>query len=280
MSPTAPPKPKSPPPRPSGAPAATTTSAGSTKSFSLTTKKVVKGERVLLFGPDKIGKTSLVTHAPKPAWIDLEDSTKHIEDVNRVEGVSTWADMRAALQHDALWNDVETIVIDTGTAAQELCQNHLFTTRKANNETPTSLEDYGYGKGYRYFFEEFEKLLGDLDRLVNRGKNVVLICHSMVTLVPNPAGDDYKRFEPYLQASDKNNIRDRVCGWVDHILFMRMDIAVDEKTKKARGSGTRCVWPQGQPGFRAGSRTLRDEIQIPDGEDGGLWAALFNKEAA
>ena len=279
MSPTAPPKPKSPPPRPSQPSSSSSSSSSPPKSFSITTKKSRKGERVLLYGPDGVGKTSLVAQAENPTWLDLEDSTKHIEGINRVDGVNTWADMRAALQSDSLWNDTQTIAIDTLTAAQELCQAHLFATRKAGQETPTSLEDYGYGKGYRYFFEEFEKLLADLDRQVNRGKDVVLVCHSMVTMVPNPAGEDYKRFEPYLQASDKNNIRDRVCGWADHILFMRMDIAVDEKTKKARGSGTRCVWPVGQPGFRAKSRKLREEIEIVEGES-ALWNALFSKEGA
>src|SRR6185436_20399049 len=96
-------------------------------------------------------------------------------------------------------DDFDSIVLD-GTKAEEYAIAHtLANVPHEKGGRVSSIEGYGFGKGYQYVYDTFLLLLADLDRLVERGKNAVLICHECVSDVPNPAGEDFLRFEPHLQ---------------------------------------------------------------------------------
>ena len=136
------------------------------------------------------------------------------------------------------------------------------------------IEDYGFGKGYQHVYETFLTLLGDLDRHVRAGRNVILICHDCCTNVPNPQGEDWQRYEPRLQSpsSGKASIRLRVREWADHVFFLGYD--VDVKEGKGHGCGTRTLWPVEMPHCMAKSRRLADPIPVYP-NDAAVWTALF-----
>ena len=52
-------------------------------------------------------------------------------------------------------------------------------------------------------------LIFDLDRHSRAGRNIILLAHEFIATVPNPAGEDWIRYEPRLQnpASGKASIR-------------------------------------------------------------------------
>lgn len=232
------------------------------------------GHRVVLYGPGGIGKTTLACQLPGPvAFIDLDDSLSRLRsqlveagsDANilPVEGCDTWPKLREALQSDG-WNDIKSIVIDTGTRAEELAIAHtLATIPHEKGHLLNSIEGYGFGKGFQHVYETFLGLLGDLDRHSRAGRNVLLICHDCTTNVPNPAGDDWLRYEPRLQSpnSGKASIRLRVREWADHVLFLGYDVDVT-KDGKGRGCGTRTLYPQELPHCMAKSRTASNQIQV------------------
>lgn len=242
------------------------------------------GHRICLYGPGGIGKTSLCCSLPGPvAFIDLDESlgklkpylTEHalLDGVSIVNGIENWAQLRAALQSDG-WGGIQSIVIDTATRAEELAVAHtLATVRTEKGGTAQSVEDYGYGKGYQHVFETFLNLLPDLDRHARQGRNVVLVCHDCTTNVPNPAGDDWLRYEPRLQSpnSGKSSIRLRVREWSDHLLFIGYDIAVD-KEGKGKGSGTRTMYTSELPFCMAKSRSTQDPIPVSDSK---IWSQII-----
>ena len=239
------------------------------------------GHRIVLFGPGGIGKTTLAASAPGPvAFIDLDDSLSVLGeqladyDVRPVTGCNVWTDLRAAINSDG-WDDIKTIVIDSATRSEELTGDWVLANvphEKGNKIN--RIEDYGYGKGYVHIYEEFLKLLGDLDRHMRAGRHVVLICHDCVTTVPNPTGDDWIRYEPRLQspASGKSAIRLRTREWADHLLFLGYDVSV--KDGKATGSSTRTIYPNELPHCMAKSRTLDEPIPL-DKNSTELWDRLF-----
>ena len=244
------------------------------------------GHRIVLYGPGGIGKTTLATQMPGPvAFVDLDESlarlkgylTEHhdMENIMPVAGVMTWPELRAALQSDG-WDKIKTIVIDTGTKAEELAVAHtLVTVPHEKGQKCNSVEDYGYGKGFSHVFDTFLPLLADLDRHCRAGRNVAIICHDCTTTVPNPAGEDWLRYEPRLQspASGKASIRLRVREWADHVLFMGYDMDVN-KDGKARGAGTKTIYTSELPHFMAKSRTCQSTI--PVGDDGkAVWAEII-----
>ena len=244
------------------------------------------GHRIVLYGTGGAGKTTLATQLPGPvAFIDLDESlprlkgylTEHhdMENIMPVTGVMTWADLRSALQSDG-WDKIRSIVIDTGTKAEELAVAHtLETVPHEKGQKCACLEAYGFGKGFSHVFDTFLPLLADLDRHCRAGRHVAIICHDCTTNVPNPAGEDWIRFEPRLQSpnSGKASIRLRVKEWADHLLFMSYDMDVN-KDGKAKGSGTKTIYTSELPHFMAKSRTC--QVAIPVGDDGkAVWSEII-----
>lgn len=233
------------------------------------------GHRVLLYGPGGIGKTSLATGLPGPVvFFDLDESLGRLGvDVPTV-AAADWAELRAALQSEG-WEGVRSIVIDTATRAEELAVEHTLANVLQDGKRSSSVEGYGYGKGYGYVFDTFLPLLGDLDRHARAGRNVVLICHDCTSTVPNPAGEDWLRYEPRLQSpnSGKASIRLRVREWADHVLFIGYDVAVD-KEGKGRGAGTRTLYSAELPHCMAKSRTTQEVIPV-EGAPSAVWGRII-----
>lgn len=247
--------------------------AQNTRTFKLGQVAASGGHRIVLYGPGGIGKTSLGCIAPGPvAFIDADESLarlrEQIDTLPQVAPVTDWQSLRATLQSEG-WGDTKTIVLDSITRIEEWCIDYVIETvphEKGNKVKIKSIEDYGWGKGYKHVFETFILLLGDLDRICRSGKNVILVAHDCTNSVPNPSGDDWLRYEPRLQSPDsgKNSIRLRVKEWADHVLFLGYDVEVIEGVGK--GSSTRTLHTYELPHCMAKSRTVQEMIVINQGD--------------
>src|SRR5688572_10475054 len=118
--PTKPPPPKrngAPPPSSASPPAASAVSANGDR-FQVRTGRRVLPQKVVIYGPGGIGKSTLASLAPNPIFLDIETSTERL-DVARLDGIETWADLRAVIQSDRL-DGYGTLVLDSATKAEEL----------------------------------------------------------------------------------------------------------------------------------------------------------------
>lgn len=259
--------------RRSSPPPADESAAPSKSKFSIDRGVQAGAERIVLYGVGGIGKSSLAALAPSPLFIDVDRGTRKI-DVPRLGGISTFEDMLEALRDDSLWRGVRTTIVDSGTAAQELAIDYTIRTVKHENGVKSikGLEDYGFGKGYAHVGDAFNLLIAAMDRHYVAGRNVILICHEVTERAPNPEGEDYLRNEPALQQPPKNGrVRDRVKNWCDHLLYLSYDKLV--KDGKAKGQGTRTIYPTERPTYWAKSRSLRDPIPCEEGSD-DVWQQL------
>lgn len=215
--------------------------SGSSK-WTVKTTRPKHGKRIAVYGGGGKGKTSLCATLPRPVFIFL-GSEAPPTDVANVPGVRTWEDLLGALREPSLWTTADSIVIDTGTVAEQLAIDFTLRTVKTDKgQTVHSVEGYGYGKGYRHVLETFVQLLAALDRHAEEGRNVCLILHETVDTTPNPAGEDYKSYQPALMQKGEAKLRDRVRDWCDHLFYIGYDIAVDEG--KGKSSGSRCIYTQ------------------------------------
>lgn len=275
---TAAPSRPAPPPPPSRPP---TKAAGQSITFGSSSGTIDSAQRICIYGPGGIGKSSLAAMAPSPKFIDLEQGT-HELDVARVTlpaGASwTWASLRAALATDSLWAGVQTVVIDSGTRAEELATAHTIETiPHEKGHRVERIEDYGFGKGFSHIYDVFLSLFADLDRHIDAGRNVIVLCHDLKAKVPNPAGEDWIRYEPKLQSpeSGKGSVRLRMREWCDHLLYIAYDVVVS-KDGKGQGHGTRTIYPRELPTHMAKSRRLADPIQFIQ-NDGSFWQQLLKE---
>lgn len=260
---------RTPPPRPASNGAVT---PAQPKTFSRSRGRLQSAIAVVLYGTGGIGKSSLAAMAPTPLFIDIERSTSAL-DVDRVDGVETWADLRAFLNGNN-FDGVRSVVIDSATAAEELCRKHVIANVKTDKgATVTSIEGYGWGKGYVHLFEEWRRLLGDLDNHRRAGRNVVLICHERIGKMPNPAGEDYIRYEPRLYHGNQASILHPTKEWADEVLFVSYDVAASDG--KAKGSGTRTIYSVETATHIAKTRRLTGEPIVFAKGGADVWNMLM-----
>jgi len=235
------------------------------KVFGVGRTRKDRAQRVVVYGTGGIGKTSLIALAPEPVIFDLQGGADEL-DIPCINDVHCWQDLMDALSDDTIWNFAcQTIGIDDGSTLQQWAIEHTLATvptekgKKAHN-----IDDYGYGKGAGHVCNTFRQLLVALDRHVSAGRNVVIACHETAVMCPNPAGDDFLRYQPLLmQTGQTGRIRDEVKNWCDTLAYIGYDVHV--KDGRGQGGGSRTIQVQESPAYLAKSRSLRDAIPYPEG---------------
>lgn len=172
---------------------------------------VETAKKVIVYGPEGIGKSTLASHFPRPLFLDVEGSTKAMN-VDRVDGLTSWQQLRDTLHalHVGVY-DYKTIVIDTADWAERLAIEYVCASQKKNG-----IEDFGYGKGYTYVREAFAELLNDCDALIADGRNIVLTAHAIMRKFEQPdERGAYDRWELKLS----KQVSPMVKEWSDMVLF-------------------------------------------------------------
>lgn len=193
-----------------------------------------KATKVVLYGPEGIGKTSFAAKAPNPLFIDTEGSTTRLN-VRRLPAPQSWAMVLEQVQW-VLYNPAvcKTLVVDTADWAQRLCTDAVCARLKISG-----IEDLGYGKGYSYVYEEFGRLLNLLDQVVDKGINVIVTAHAAMRKFEQPDEmGSYDRWELKLNNSQKCSIAGMVKEWADMVLFANYEtIVVKNENKKGKAQG-------------------------------------------
>ena len=234
-------------------------------NFKVSTGIVERPLKVVLYGVEGIGKTTFASKFPKPLFIDLDNGSARI-DVNRIQGVETWEDLLSIVQDfsESTGNPYQTLVIDTADAAARLCEAYAIKTKSSKGQT--SMEDFGYGRGYKILAEEFSKLMIWLERCVDRGYNVVVLAHAIMRTVTLPdATGNYDHWELKLPGSSVNKLGPLLKEWSDLLLFADYKtILIDANDgfgskKKAKG-GRRVMYTTHTPFADAKNRFGLDDM--------------------
>ena len=225
--------------------------------------KVPSAQKVVIYGPEGIGKTTLASKFPDVIFIDTEGSTKKL-DVARFEAPSSWTMLLSQVDYVISHPDeFKTLVIDTADWAQKLCIQHV-----CDKHNIDGIEGLGYGKGYTYVSEEFGRLLNKLDDVIAKNINVVLTAHAQIVKFEQP--DEmgaYDRWAMKLINSPKTSISAMVKEWADMVLFCNYkiySIAVDKEGKKHKAQGgKRVMYTTHNPCWDAKNRDgLPDEMSM------------------
>ena len=237
--------------------------------------------KVVVYGPEGIGKSTFASMFPDPLFIDTEGSTARM-DVARTETPTSLA-MLMQLITEIKDNPpgCKTLVIDTIDWAERLC----ITAVCAKNGK-TGIEDFGYGKGYSYVFEEMGRILNLLNDIWERGIHIVLTAHAAIRKFEQP--DEmgaYDRWELKLINSPKCNSCAMVKEWADMVLFANYKtfaVAADKdgKKMKARG-GERVMYTSHNPCWDAKNRFgLAPELPFDFGQIAHLFSGASAAERA
>lgn len=196
-----------------------------------------KAAKAVFYGPEGIGKSTLAAQMPSPVFIDVEGGTNQLP-VARLPRPTSWAmlldEVRSVRDGDVA---CQTIVIDTADAAEALCKAHVLSENRWE-----SIEQPGYGKGFNATVERFAGLLDLLSEVAERGTNVVLLGHSIVTNVTRPDETAYTTFNLNLIDRKNASASALVKQWADMVLFLDYEVFVTtDKAGKGRAEGGRRV---------------------------------------
>lgn len=229
--------------------------------MKITRGKMPGAKKVVVYGPEGIGKSTFASNFPDPVFIDTEGSTKDM-DVARLPRPSSWQMLLEEIDYVKSTSGVcKTLVIDTIDWAEQLCVEYICAAHHKSG-----IEDFGYGNGYVYTKEEFGRFLNRLEDVVERGVNVVLAAHAQIRKFEQP--DEmgaYDRYELKLGKKTSSQTAPLVKEWADMLLFANYktySIAVDDKGKKHKAQGgKRVMYTNHHPCWDAKNRYgLGDEL--------------------
>ncbi|WP_088838950.1 ATP-binding protein [Listeria sp. ILCC792] len=229
--------------------------------MNITHGKIARAQKVVLYGPEGIGKSTFASKFPTPIFIDTEGSTSNM-DVGRLDKPTSWIMLLQQIEFVKQNKPCETLVIDTIDWAERIAIEHI-----CSKENKTSIEDFGYGTGYIKLEEELGRFLNKLSELVEAGINIVLTAHAQVRKFELP--DEMGAFDRYeLKLGKKTSARTSslVKEWADMVLFMNYKTyaIVDSQTNKMKAQGgKRVIHTTHHPSWDAKNRFgLPDELDM------------------
>ena len=226
---------------------------------AITRGRVQAPLRVLCYGVEGVGKSTLGADSPTPVFLGAEDGTAHL-DVSRLPQPETWRDVLdavALLTRET--HDFKTLVIDSLDWVEPLI--HRFVCDEAKVK---SMEDVSYGKLYVAALEQWRLLINALDRLrTAKRMHVVMVAHALVKGFKNPEGPDYERYQLKIHDKAAALLRE----WVDELLFARFEIfslkGKGEMRAKGVSTGARVVQTIRAAAYDAKTRHgLRDGMPL------------------
>lgn len=247
-------------------------------------ERAVDPPRIIIYGPEGMGKTSLAAQADKPVFLQVEKGTPAGLELDSFGHLTSYAQVMEAIE--VLYNenhDFKTVVIDSLSELEKLIFRE--TCERGGKKT---IEDFGYGKGYKeadYVWTEVIDGVNALRR--DRGMTVVLIAHAKVDRFDDPQTSSYSRYGLSLH----ERAAAMVSREVDAILLVKQDVTIKQDDPKAsQGAGTRrradggetrWIYCEGRPAFTAKNRyDMPDKIMFPRGQGFAALAKYFPQSAA
>lgn len=224
---------------------------------SISKGRAIKSPRIVLLGPEKVGKSSFAGGSENPIFIPIkgEEGVDDL-DVAKFPVAKTYDDVmdsfRVLYSED---HDYKTVVIDSASTLEPLVWEQ---TMKATGAESIERVNGGFGKGYVEALKYWRDIMDGLDALRDeRGMTSIIIGHVKVKPFNDPLADPYDTY--IFDVQDK--AQSAIFRWADSILFCNRKTVVktsetgfNKKTSRGFGNDSRMLCTQKRPGHPGGGR--------------------------
>lgn len=197
--------------------------------MNITRGRIGGAKKIVVYGPEGIGKSTFAAHFPDPVFIDTEGSTKDM-DVARFDKATSWEMLLQQVKYVISHPETcRTLVIDTADWAEQIEIESLCAQKGW-----TGLEDAGYGKGYTYSAETFGRFLNLLEDVIGKGIHVVMTAHAQLRKVELP--EEMGAYDHWEMKTSKK-VAPMIGEWADAVFFANYKTRVIEVDKKKKAQG-------------------------------------------
>lgn len=210
--------------------------------------KLEKPYFVLLYGEPGVGKSWFAKDFPSPIFLVSENGSDEL-DVTRIR-IQSANELVEALKELNGTHDFKTVVLDTVDGFEQMIFDKV-----ASEGKKSSIEDFGYGKGYKLALDVWHEIVGLLEALNDKGLNVVMLAHSKIKAFNDPQLDaPYDMHLIKMHEGAAELLRDKT-STVLFATFKTYLNATDKNSKaKAYGEGLRVMMTEKRPAFLAKNR--------------------------
>lgn len=229
---------------------------------SITEHYTTEPPRIVLYGPHGIGKTTFGANAPNPVILPIEKGLAGIR-AKKFPLARSYGDVIAAI-NTLLTTEhpYQTLVVDSFDWLEPLVWAHT-----AFSNGKETIEDFGYGKGYKLADEHWRTILDGLTALQEEKSMVIIgIAHAIIKKFDAPDTDAYDRYQIKLH----DRAAALVNEWADVIGFAHLETVTvtkgegSAKSTKGQSSGARVLSVEERPAFQAKNRySMPPEIPFP-----------------
>ena len=221
---------------------------------SIHTVTAILAPRILIHGPEGVGKTTLASKFPSPIFLQTEDGCPGGLEINSFGPIESFADLRSAIS--ALASEphrFQTVVLDSIDAAEELIWRDV-----CRSQGWSSIESPGYGRGYIVVDSWWLDILKGLDYLRRQhGMIPLLLGHSAIETINDPRVASYTSYQLRLHKRARGLVQDNM----DAIGFLAPDlhaqseeVGFGKKRNRADGGSQRWLHFESRPSFVAKNR--------------------------
>jgi len=262
--------------------------------------KVVTGRlkdppRVMIYGPEGCGKTTIAACAPRTIFLDIEGGSGQLpaRRYSFRDGPGgyiprTFAEVLDAIE-DILYgkHDYLTFAMDTVDRLEALIRAHVcakFSGKvhpqmNKGGKVINHIEEFGFGKGFDLQLDEFRLLCSKLDEIrLSRGMTIILTSHAQVRPFKNPIGEDFDRYSLRVHEKSAGFLKE----WAEVTAFYHFEMSAmsmdGESKAKGASTGKRLLHTDWQAGWDAKARIpMPPEIVV---EERDPWGPLARAIAA
>ena len=239
--------------------------------LNLQTKRNVP-PRILIYGPQGIGKSTFISKSMNPVLIQTEDGLGSL-DIPAYPLARSYADVMASITELAtVDHNFNTVAVDSADWLEPLIWKQV-----ALEAGKKSIEDIGYGKGYVLALDLWREYIGALNYLRDeKNMTVIQTAHANIKRFDNPETESYDRYEIKLHKAASALMLEHS----DIVMFANYYISVakedggfNKKRKIAVGGRDRILYTEERPAAIAKNRYGLPE-EIPFDKDGGYWNVI------